>query len=81
MPFVYDERFLITPGNFLYSCFSRRDAQDCIKGINERVERGRIFLAKAKVLFLTLGSSWAYKLRQNDIVRSMIHDFHQARLC
>ncbi len=51
-----------------HSSFSGRDPEVCLKNMNERINHGRQCLLQARVLFITLGSAWAYKLRETDTV-------------
>ena len=52
-----------------HTCFSGRDVHACLQMINDRIQHGRSYLCSARVLFLTLGSAWAYKHRETKTVR------------
>jgi hypothetical protein len=52
-----------------HSSFSFLDKQEALKQINEGIEKGNSYLNNANVVIITLGTAWAYKLKQtNEVV-------------
>ena len=52
----------------IHSSFSGRDPVVCLNNMNQRIDHGRNRLLQARALFITLGSAWAYKLKETDLV-------------
>jgi hypothetical protein len=51
-----------------HSSFSGRDPEVCLSNMNKRANHGRICLLQARALFITLGSAWAYQLKETNLV-------------
>jgi hypothetical protein len=49
-----------------HSAFSNIDKEKCLEKINESQQEGHQFLKKAKWLIITLGSSFSYRLKENN---------------
>jgi hypothetical protein len=62
-----------------YTLFSDTDADSCLKKINISFLNARNFIRKSDILFITLGSSWAYILKENNEVVSNCHKISARR--
>jgi hypothetical protein len=52
-----------------HSRFSFLDKQEALKQISEGIEKGNSYLNNANVVIITLGTAWAYKLKEtNEVV-------------
>ena len=56
-----------------YTLFSDPDQDKCLKKINESFVQGKEFVRSANVIFLTLGTSFAYKRNDTDEVVANCH--------
>lgn len=52
---------------------------ECLRSLNEAIERGHRALRSSTVLYLTLGSAWAYTLRDSGLVVANCHRQPQDR--
>ncbi|MDR2847871.1 MAG: GSCFA domain-containing protein [Bacteroidales bacterium] len=55
--------------------FSHPEQDVCLKRINEELHRGRCQLAKAQWLFVTFGTAWAYRLREDGRIVANCHRY------
>jgi len=56
-----------------YTLFSHPDKETCLRNINASFSEAKEFLFKADLLFITLGTSWIYRLRENGNVVANCH--------
>jgi hypothetical protein len=56
-----------------YTLFSDTDAKKCLEKINESFSSARNYILKADVLFITLGTSWVYTLKNTGQVVANCH--------
>ena len=56
-----------------YTLFSDPDKDTCLKKINRSFAEARERLQKTDVLFLTLGTSWAYRYNKSGVIVSNCH--------
>ncbi len=49
-----------------HSCFSDISQEDCLRRINAAQEKAHDFLGSARWLFITLGTSYSYRLAENN---------------
>ncbi|MDR0815465.1 MAG: GSCFA domain-containing protein, partial [Bacteroidales bacterium] len=55
--------------------FSQPEQTDCLALINGEFQQGRQQLAKAKWLFVTFGTAWAYRLKENGKIVANCHHY------
>jgi hypothetical protein len=55
--------------------FSHPDASVCLERINAELSRAHDQLARAKWLFVTFGTAWAYRLKSNGRIVANCHKF------
>jgi hypothetical protein len=53
--------------------FSHPDASECLKQINAGLSRAHDVLARAKWLFITFGTAWAYRLKSSGRIVANCH--------
>lgn len=58
-----------------HGCFSAVDSLECLRRINERLERSAVELRRADLLIITFGTAWVYRYRENGLVVSNCHKF------
>ncbi|MFA8435675.1 MAG: GSCFA domain-containing protein [Marinifilaceae bacterium] len=68
-----------------HSRFSHSDLDECLIGMNDRMEKSSRFLREADFLFITFGTAWVYELIESGEVVSNCHklparDFNRYRL-
>jgi hypothetical protein len=56
-----------------HSDFSFTNADECLNTINSSIEKSHQYLKSASHLFITLGTSWAYSLKEGNIPVSNCH--------
>jgi hypothetical protein len=56
-----------------YTLFSHPDKETCLRSINESFSEAKEFLASADFLFITLGTSWIYRLKKTGQVIANCH--------
>ncbi|MBN1950374.1 MAG: GSCFA domain-containing protein [Bacteroidales bacterium] len=56
-----------------YTLFSDPDKRECLNKINRQFKEAKAFLAQADLLSITLGTSWAYSLKETGEVVSNCH--------
>ncbi|HVM88107.1 MAG TPA: GSCFA domain-containing protein [Puia sp.] len=56
-----------------HSIFSKTDKRECIEAINDSQKKAHSFLAKTKWLIVTLGSSFSYRLFENNLPVANCH--------
>ncbi len=56
-----------------HSDYSRPDKTECLEAINTRIRKSAQFLENADYIFITFGTSWIFKQRQNNSVVSNCH--------
>jgi hypothetical protein len=58
--------------------FSDPDKRTCLKKINERFEQAKQFILQADVLFLSLGTSWVFELKDTGHIVANCHKMPSA---
>jgi len=53
--------------------FSHVDAEICLSSINQYLKEGKKFIASADFIFITLGTPWAYELKESGNIVSNCH--------
>ncbi len=61
-----------------HSSFSDFDVENCLRKINQSMEEGHAFLKQSKVLFITLGSAYAYWYKERNEVVANCHKLPQS---
>ena len=56
-----------------YTRFSHPDKEKCLENINSVFQEARQFLSKADFIFITLGTSWVYHLKETGQVVANCH--------
>ncbi len=56
-----------------YSAFSHYNKNTCLDNINKHFIESKEFIATTKFLFITFGTSWAYKLNENNRLVANCH--------
>ena len=56
-----------------HSRFSALSVEECLEGINRRLEHSSAFLRKCGRLMITFGTSWVYRLKENGEVVANCH--------
>jgi hypothetical protein len=56
-----------------HGSFSRADKAACLSGINNELESSRQMLQNARIAFITLGTSWVYRLKSNEQIVANCH--------
>ncbi|MDL2323212.1 GSCFA domain-containing protein [Bacteroidales bacterium OttesenSCG-928-A17] len=75
-PFSKDEIFEdrgIFSSFWHHSCFSQEDPDRFLTGVNARLKESSRFLREAKILILTFGTSYVYRLKESGQVVSNCH--------
>jgi len=80
----YDEIDLLTYNDIWlslnhHSKFNQRDPKLVLEGINEKIKKGHLALKKATHLIITLGTSWAYRWKENDSFVANCHKIPQSK--
>ncbi len=58
-----------------HSTFSNPDKKECLNKINENTETAHNHLKKCKYIFITFGTSWVYKLIENNQIVANCHKY------
>ncbi len=56
-----------------YSLFSHPDKETCLANINSKFAEARKFILQTDLIFITLGTSWVYRLKENGKVVANCH--------
>ncbi|MBN1251082.1 MAG: GSCFA domain-containing protein [Bacteroidales bacterium] len=56
-----------------HSKFSSSDKNEALKLINNGIDKAHLFLKESKILFITFGTSWVYKLKKENKFVSNCH--------
>ena len=56
-----------------YTLFSDIDKHRCLRNINESFEKAKSFIQQSAILFITLGTSWVYQLKETGEIVSNCH--------
>lgn len=56
-----------------HSCFSNPVKEECLRGINNRLDKSGVSLRNATHLFITFGTSWVFHQKSNGRVVSNCH--------
>jgi hypothetical protein len=75
-PFTDDELFYYNELWHSYSHhgkFSGKEKEKVLETINHRIVKPHVDILKADILFITLGTSWVYKLKENGLIVSNCH--------
>lgn len=71
----FDSKYL---SYFHHGSFSNVDSEAALEEINLSIEQGREALKKAQTLFITFGSSWAYRHREKNVIVANCHKVPQS---
>lgn len=61
-----------------HSVFSHPDPEQCLEGINRSLEQAGRALGSTDVVVVTLGTAWAYRLKETALVVSNCHKLPQS---
>ncbi len=59
-----------------YTLFSHPDQETCLANINSKFAEARKFILQTDLIFITLGTSWVYRLKENGKVVANCHKQH-----